>query len=107
MGSGSRRGLVTFSMLKQLGALVIASLFLPVAASAQQPAAANPTTVCGSPLPRPQGVPPAGSGPVVLSIAPCFAAQDNVNPVDIQTYLYYIRLKPSAPSQGIWIPYDA
>ena len=106
MGSGSRRGLVTFSMLKQLGALVLASLFLPVAARAQQPAAANPTTVCGAPIPRPAALPPAGSGPVIFQIVPCFAAQENVNLVDIQTYLYYIRLKYSQPSQGIWIPYN-
>jgi len=95
---------------KTSGALVLAGLLFPLsAAHAQQPGAApanNPTTICGQPLPRPQGVPPAGSGPVVLNIAPCFLAQDNVNLVDIQTYLYYIRLKPSTPSQGIWVPYD-
>src|SRR5262249_55255752 len=95
---------------KASGALVLAGLLLSVsAANAQQPATAppsNPTTICGQPLPRPQGEPPSGSGPVVLNIAPCFLAQDNVNLVDIQTYLYYIRLKPSTPSQGIWVPYD-
>ena len=107
MGSRSRRGLVTLSMLKQLGVLVFASLFVPVMASAQQPAAAaNPTTICGSPIPRPAALPPEGSGPVIFLIAPCFAAQDNVNLVDIQTYLYYIQLKSSQPSQGIWVPYN-
>src|SRR5262252_2335493 len=95
---------------KVSGALVLAGLVLPVSvANAQQPATVppnNPTTICGQPLPRPQGEPPSGSGPVVLNIAPCFLAQDNVNLVDMQTYLYYIRLKPSTPSQGIWVPYD-
>jgi outer membrane protein insertion porin family len=95
-------------MVKQLGVLAFASLFVPVAAaSAQQPATAtNPTTICGSPIPRPAALPPAGSGPVVFLIAPCFEAQGNVNLVDIQTYLYYIQLKYSQPSQGIWIPYN-
>ncbi len=107
MGSRSRRGLVTLSMLKQLGVLVFASLFVPAVASAQQPAAAaNPTTICGSPIPRPAALPPAGSGPVIFLIAPCFAAQGNVNLVDIQTYLYYIQLKSSRPSQGVWVPYN-
>src|SRR5215475_4035632 len=111
MGSGSREGHATFSMVKQLAPLVLASFFVPVAAAnAQQPAIAppanNPTTICGQPLPRPQGEPPSGSGPVVLYIAPCFAAQGNVNLVDSTTYLYYIHLKPSTPSQGIWVPYD-
>src|SRR5262249_54259160 len=78
-------------------------------ANAQQPPAArpnNPTTICGQPLPRPQGEPPTGSGPVGLGIAPRYLAQDNTNLVDVQNYLYYIRLKPSTPSQGIWVPYD-
>jgi len=94
-------------MVKQLGVLVFAGLLVPaVAARAQQAAAANPTTVCGSPIPRPAALPPAGSGPVVFQIVPCFEAQGNVALVDLQTYLYYIQLKPSAPSQGVWTPYN-
>src|SRR6478672_5667963 len=95
-------------MVKQLGVLAFASLFVPVAAaSAQQPATAtNPTTICGSPIPRPRALPPAGSGPVVYLIAPCFEAQGNTSLVDIQTYLYYIQLKASRPSEGAWVPYN-
>jgi outer membrane protein insertion porin family len=95
-------------MVKQLGALVLTGLFVPLStANAQQPAPpANPTTVCGAPIPRPAALPPSGSGPVIFQIVPCFAAQENVNLVDINTYLYYIHLKSSQPSQGIWIPYN-
>jgi len=77
---------------------------------AQQPApsgqAANPTTVCGSPIPAPAALPPANSGPVLYQIVPCFEAQGNQTLVDLQTYLYYIQLKPSRPSQGVWVPYN-
>src|SRR5262245_4855308 len=94
-------------MVKQLGALVFTSLLIPAAtAAAQQVPATNPTTVCGSPIPAPAALPPAGSGPVVFQIVPCFEAQGNVALVDLQTYLYYIQLKPSAPSQGVWTPYN-
>ena len=35
-----------------------------------------------------------------------FEAQGNISLVDIQTYLYYIQLKSSRPSEGVWVPYD-
>jgi outer membrane protein insertion porin family len=63
-------------------------------------------TICGAPVPPPANLPPAGSGPVVYFIAPCFSAQGNVPMVDPQTYLYYIQLKTSQPSQNIWSPWD-
>jgi len=63
-----------------------------------------PATVCGQ-QPRPLAQPPAGSGPVVLYIAPCFEAQGNASVIEPQTYLYYIQLKFSVPSQGQWVPY--
>ena len=89
-------------MIKQLGVLALASLLVPVgAAQAQQPPAPlNPTTVCGSPIPSPAALPPAGSGPVVFLIAPCFEAQGNVALVDLQTYLYYIQLKAEPALAG-------
>jgi outer membrane protein insertion porin family len=78
---------------------------------AQTPGAAAPatsaTTICGVPVPPPQNLPPAGSGPVIYQMAPCFQAQGNVSTVDPQTYLYYIQLRPSQPSQNSWVPYDA
>src|SRR6185436_19947024 len=76
--------------------------------AAQTPAPAEllpPLTVCGQET-RPAAQPPAGSGPVVLIIAPCFEAQGNASVIDAQTYLYYIQLKASAPSRGAWVPYD-
>src|SRR5579864_2113597 len=76
-------------------------------ALAQQPAEAPlPTvTVCGTQQ-RPLGQPPAGSPPVILYIAPCFEAQGGTSIIEVQTYLFYIQLKTSTPSQGIWLPYD-
>ena len=78
---------------------------------AQTPAATAPaapaTTICGVSVPPPPNLPPAGSGPVIYQMAPCFQAQGNVSTVDPQTYLYYIQLRPSQPSQNNWIPYDS
>jgi outer membrane protein insertion porin family len=84
------------------------------AGQAQQPQPAQPSgrpvTVCGVSVPPPPAaqLPPAGSGPVLWQIAPCFAAQGNVTLVDFNTYLYYIQLqqKRSRPTEGIWTPYD-
>jgi len=80
--------------------------------AAQQPAAPPPgqpalppVTVCGRSV-APLAQPPAGSPPVVLFLAPCFEKQGGTSLVDAQTYIYYIQLKTSQPSQGIWIPYD-
>jgi len=63
-------------------------------------------TICGAPVPEPANLPPEGSGPVVYFIAPCFLAQGNVSSVEPQTYLYYMQLRPSQPSQNIWVPWD-
>jgi outer membrane protein insertion porin family len=89
----------------------IAALLLVPAAVLAQPApqgagAGNPLTVCGQPIPPPRALPPQDSPPVVYQIAPCFLAQGNISLIDIQTYLYYIHLKPSRPSEGFWVPYD-
>jgi outer membrane protein insertion porin family len=91
-------------------------VFLPGLASAQAaqpaqqaapaPAPAGAATFCGASVPPPAALPPAGSGPVVWVMGPCFMAQGNVSTVEPQTYLYYMQLRPSQPSQGIWVPYD-
>jgi outer membrane protein insertion porin family len=70
------------------------------------PAAEAPLTICGQTVPPPVSLPPAGSGPVIYLIAPCWEAQGNQTLVEPATYLYYINLKPSQPSQNIWVPYD-
>jgi outer membrane protein insertion porin family len=74
--------------------------------AAQDVSSAAATTICGLPVPTPAATPPAGSGPVVLAIVPCFERQNGASVVDPQTYLYYIGLKPSQPSRGVWTPYD-
>ena len=77
-------------------------------AFAQAPPSASPAapTICGNPVPPPLSLPPAGSGPVVYLLAPCFQVQGNISTVEPQTYLYYIQLRPSQPSQNIWVPYN-
>ena len=74
--------------------------------AAQDLSSAAATSICGMSVPTPAAAPPDGSGPVVLAIVPCFERQGGVSVVDPQTYLYYIGLKPSQPSRGVWIPYD-
>lgn len=73
--------------------------------SAPTPAAAN--SICGQAIPPPLSVPPAGSGPVVYFISPCFERQGGRPRFSAGTYLQDIHLKPSRPSTGEWIPYDA
>ena len=96
----------------RLVALWLAMIAAPVTTAAQQAAVVPPgqpalpaVTVCGQQR-APLAQPPADSPPVVLFIAPCFAAQGGTSVIDPQTYVFYIQLKSSQPSQGIWIPYD-
>ena len=72
---------------------------------AQESAQGSPT-LCGQAVPEPARLPPDGSGTVVYYIGVCFSAQGNVSSVDPETYLYYVKLQPSRPSQDVWIPYD-
>ena len=44
--------------------------------------------------------------PVVFLIAPCFAKQGGTPLVEPETYLFYIQLRPSLPSQNQWVPWD-
>src|SRR6266542_4647613 len=91
----------------RVSALALAALGLAVPLSVHaQPAQAQPdpqalpiVTVCGQQT-RPAAQPPAGTGPVVLFIAPCFEAQGNASVIEAQTYLYYIQLKASVPSRA-------
>jgi len=82
-------------------------------AAAQQPpapaAAVQPTQrarVCDTDVTQPVNQPPDGSGPVVFQIALCFEAQGGTSLIDYETYLYYIQLKSSQPSQNIWVPWN-
>ncbi len=99
-------------------AVTLASLTWAIAATAaaaQQPTAipARPApvdpsapTLCGQPIPAPAALPPAGSGPLVYVLGLCFSTQGNQSAVEPETYLYYLRLRPSRPSQREWVPYD-
>ncbi len=90
--------------------LIAWSPWLTAAAAAQ---GASPATdasgeprLCEQSVPPPLRLPPAGSPPVVYLMALCFAAQGNVSLVDPQTYLHYVTLRPSRPSQDEWVIYD-
>ncbi len=77
---------------------------LPPQTSAAAPTQ-GPMTICGLPVPPPPKLPPAGSGPYVYVLLPCFPKQENASIVEPQTYLYYIQTKPSRPSSDVWVPY--
>jgi len=78
------------------------------AAQGAAPQASGPPalTPCRNQIPTPAAQPPANLGAVIYIVELCFSAQGNVPVVDAQTYLYYIRLRASQPSQGIWVPFD-
>ena len=92
--------------LRPLAVAALALMAAPLAAQDQAAAPAlPPANVCGQQI-APRAQPVAGSGPVVLFIAPCFEAQGNASVIEAQTYLYYIQQKFSAPSQNQWVLYD-
>jgi outer membrane protein insertion porin family len=70
------------------------------------PPSADAPTACGVAVGAPRALPPEGSGPVVYILAPCFAKQGGTSTVEPETYMYYIQLRPSLPSQGVWVPWD-
>ena len=93
---------------RALALAALMALVVPGAGLAQTaaPAPAAPATICNLPIPAPAALPPEGSGPVIYQIVPCFEKQGGVSNVEPETYLYYIHLRPSLPSQGRWVPYD-
>ena len=80
--------------------------FISTDLAAQDVSSAAATMICGMPVPAPAALPPAGSGPVVLVLVPCFEKQGGASVVEPQTYLYYMDVRPSLPSQDKWVPYD-
>jgi hypothetical protein len=62
--------------------------------------------LCGHTGSAPARLPRSDSDPIVYAMGLCFSAQGNVSAVDPETYLFYIRLRPSQPSQDVWVPYD-
>jgi outer membrane protein insertion porin family len=76
---------------------------------AQEPSQAvapSPVIQCGNPISPPRNLPPAGSGPVVYTLSLCFAKQGGTSVIEPQTYLYYAQLRPSRPSENVWVPYS-
>jgi outer membrane protein insertion porin family len=67
---------------------------------------AGEPTLCGQPVPPPAQLPPIDSGPLVYVMGLCFSTQNNQSAVEPETYLYYLRLRPSRPSQREWVPFD-
>jgi outer membrane protein insertion porin family len=77
----------------------------PNPAPAAPPAGTIATTACGTPVGPPAATPPAGQ-PFVWQLELCFDQQGNTSTVESETYMYYVKLRPSLPSQGIWVPYN-
>jgi hypothetical protein len=64
-------------------------------------------SICGLPVEQPAAVPPTTSGPVVYKLAPCFARQGGSSRSRAELYLRDIHLRPSRPTDAVWVPYDA
>ncbi len=65
-----------------------------------------PATICGQTVGEPSRLPPAGGGPFVTAVMLCFEKQGGSPVVEANTYLYYLQLRGSQPSTGVWVPYD-
>jgi len=80
----------------------------PGAPKPQATAGQGAQTVCGLTAPEPARLPPAGSGPVVYLVVPCFQKQGGSSVVEPNTYLYYLEMKNnvSIPSANKWVPFD-
>ncbi len=70
------------------------------------PAGAIKTTECGNALAAPAALPPAGSPPFLWIFELCFQRQGGASTVENETYMYYVKLRPSQPSQGVFISMD-
>ena len=83
--------------------LVLSGPWLVTAASAQTP----PQPPAGQAAQPPaQAMPPAGSGPILRGIELRFVPENTFSVVPQETYLYYIRTRPSSPSTNTWVPYN-
>ena len=112
--------LVVFACTTTLGAQAPASpaptqqTVAPTAPAAPQtpaPAAAAPagtllTSPCGNALGMPAALPAPGSAPFLWILEVCFPKQGGSSTVENETYMYYVKLRGSQPSQGIFIPFD-
>ena len=76
--------------------------FAAAAAQAQTP----PQTVCGLPVPAPATAPTPGGSPAIVALLLCFDKQGGSSSIDPATYLYYVHLRPSEASLGVWRTFD-
>ena len=94
--------------ITSLHTLLVAPLLsagAPALAAAQAPVAIA-KTACGTEVAAPAALPPAGSPPFIWVLELCFDRQGNSSTVDNDTYLYWIKLPTSQPSQGKFVSYD-
>ena len=66
----------------------------------------SPRHRAASPVAAPAALPPAGRRRSSGFSQPCFNSQGGVLDVENETYLYYIQLRPSQPSQKTFVWYD-
>jgi hypothetical protein len=101
----------TFRLVIPALVIAIGANTLPARAQELRELKASPVrsalSLCGFPVPPPSALPPRGSGPVVYQLAPCFERQAHVSRINADQYLRDIHLRPSRPSEGQWVPYDA
>ena len=69
--------------------------------------APDTSSICGQSVVDPSVLPPSNSGPVVFLVAPCFGRPGAVARMSGREFLQDVRLKPSRPSTGLWVPYDS
>jgi outer membrane protein insertion porin family len=84
----------------------VANAQAPAAPLASQISVAGVKTACGSEPAPPVALPPAGAPPFIWTLELCFDRQGNTSTVENETYLYWIKLSQSLPSQGKFVPYD-
>ena len=89
--------------IKLAWCLILFGLSLPSLLSAQVPVLPSPGS---SPAVQTTPQPPIGSEPVIRTIQIAFPTQGNVPSIEPQTYLYYIKTRPSRPSEDVWLFYD-
>ena len=89
--------------IKLAWCLILFGLSVPGVLSAQVPVLPSPGS---SPAVQTTPQPPTGSEPVIRTIQIAFPTQGNVPSIEPQTYLYYIKTRPSRPSEDVWLLYD-
>ena len=89
--------------IKLAWCLILFGLSVPGLLSAQVPVLPAPGSF---PAAQATPQPPSGSEPVIRTIQIAFPTQGNVPSIEPQTYLYYIKTRPSRPSEDVWLLYD-